>query len=254
MDVIDREFHGGVASRELLVLAFHKIGAPPAGSSNTWFYIPTPVFEEYLKWLRDSSWRVIDADTFVAGLTHPEILPLRSALLTFDDGYRSMCNTAVPLLSVYGFRSVLFVPTSFVGGTNCFDEGIEPEEPICDWDDLLEIQRCGVSLQSHGVTHRHLSELDLDELRHELRTSKSALETRTGQSVTLFSFPYGDGGSSLEIAATELCQAGYRAAFLYGGGRERIPPKSCYRLSRVAVGADTDLMAIVGDSKCSGLR
>jgi peptidoglycan/xylan/chitin deacetylase (PgdA/CDA1 family) len=247
MDLIDPEFHVDESSRELLVLAFHKIGAPPPGSSNTWFYIPIPVFEGYLKWLRDSSWRVIDADTFVAGLTHPEILPPRSALLTFDDGYRSMCNTAVPLLSVYGFRSVLFVPTSFIGGTNRFDQGVEPEEPICDWGDLLEIQRSGVSLQSHGVTHRHLSELGLDELRHELRASKSVLEARTGQSVTLFSFPYGDSGSSLEITATELCQAGYRAAFLYGGGRERIPPKSCYRLSRVAMGADTDLLAMLGE-------
>jgi len=89
MDAIDPEFDVNESSRELLVLAFHKIGAPPRGSSSTWFYIPVPVFEGYLKRLRDSSWRVIDADTFVASLTHPEILPRRSALLTFDDGYRS---------------------------------------------------------------------------------------------------------------------------------------------------------------------
>src|SRR5258708_3911873 len=246
MDAIDPKFHVDESCRELLVLAFHKIGAPPRGSSNTWFYIPIPVFEGYLKWLRDGSWRGIDADTFVASLTHPEILPPRSALLTVDDGYRSMRHAAVPLLSDYGFPSVLFVSTSFIGGTNRFDQGVEPEEPICDWDDLLEIQRSGVSLQSHGVTHRHLSELGLDELRHELWASKSALEARTGQSVTLFSFPYGDSGSSLEITATELCQAGYRAAFLYGGGRERIPPKSCYRLCRLAMGADTDLVAMLG--------
>jgi peptidoglycan/xylan/chitin deacetylase (PgdA/CDA1 family) len=248
MDAIDPEFHVNESSRELLVLAFHKIGAPPKGSSDTWFYIPIAAFEGYLKWLRDSSWRVIDADTFVAGLTHPEILPPRSALLTFDDGYRSIRHTAVPLLFDYGFPSVLFVPTSFIGGTNRFDQGVEPEEPICDWDDLLEIQRSGVSLQSHGVTHQHLSELGLDELRHELRTSKSALEARTGQLVNLFSFPYGDGGSSPETTATELGQAGYRAAFLYGGGRERIPPKSYYSLSRVAMGPNIDLMAMLGES------
>ena len=86
MDAIDPEFHVNESSRELLVLAFHKIGAAPRGSSNSWFYIPIPVFEGYLKRLRDSLWRVIDADTLVASLTHPEILPRRSALLTFDDG------------------------------------------------------------------------------------------------------------------------------------------------------------------------
>src|SRR5260370_13890781 len=115
----------------------------------------------------------MDAVTFVEGLSRPETLPSRSVLLTFDDGYCSMCHTVVPLLSAYRFPSVVFVPTSFVGDTNRFDRDVEPEEPICGWDDLLEMQRTGVSVQSHGVTHRRLSALGLDELRHELPATKS---------------------------------------------------------------------------------
>ncbi len=219
MELIDYESHATETSHELLVLGFHKIGLPPAGSGSTWFYIPESVFDGYLKELRDSTWQVIDAGTFVEGLSHPETLPPRSAL---------------------------FVPTSFVGDTNRFDRDVEPEEPICGWDDLLEMQRTGVSVQSHGVSHRHLSELGVDELRYELRESKSVLEARMGQAVTIFSFPYGDDGSDVEATAAELCQAGYRAAFLYGGGPERVPPASCYRLSRLAMGADTDLLAMLG--------
>jgi peptidoglycan/xylan/chitin deacetylase (PgdA/CDA1 family) len=245
MRLIDCESHATETSHELLVLAFHKIGLPPAGSESTWFYIPDSVFDGYLKELRDSTWQVIDAGTFVDGLSRPETLPQRSALLTFDDGYSSMRHTAVPLMSAYGFPSVVFVPTSFVGDTNRFDRDIEPEEPICGWDDLLEMQRTGVSVQSHGVTHRRLSELGRDELRYELRQSKSVLEARLGQAVTIFSFPYGDDGSDVEATAAELCQAGYRAALLYGGGSERVPPASCYRLSRLAMGADTNLLAIL---------
>src|SRR5882757_412428 len=159
MESIDYESHATETSHELLVLGFHKIGLPPAGSGSTWFYIPDSVFDGYLKELRDSTWQVIDAGTFVEGLSHPETLPPRSALLTFDDGYCSMRHTAVPRLSAYRFPSVVFVPTSFVGDTNRFDCDIEPEEPICGWEDLLEMQRTGVSVQSHGVTHRRLSEL-----------------------------------------------------------------------------------------------
>jgi peptidoglycan/xylan/chitin deacetylase (PgdA/CDA1 family) len=236
-------------SRKLLILAFHKIGAPASGGESTWFYTPQSLFKGCLTWLRDRAWKVLDADAFIEGLTHPESLPPRSALLTFDDGYCSMRHTAVPLLSEYGFPSVLFVPTDFIGRTNRFDHDIEPEEPICDWDDLIEIQRRGVSVQSHGVTHRHLSDLGIDELRRELRESKSLLETRTGRPVTMFSFPYGDAGSDVEITTTELCQAGYRAAFLYGGAPERIPPVSCYSLSRLAMGADTALEAVLEESE-----
>jgi peptidoglycan/xylan/chitin deacetylase (PgdA/CDA1 family) len=141
---------------------------------------------------------------------------------------------------------VVFAATNFIGGTNRFDQDVEPEEPICDWDDLLVMQRSGVSVQSHGVTHRRLSELGLDELRHELQDSKALLEARTGRPVTLFSFPYGDSGLNPEVTATELSKAGYRAAFLYGGGVERLAAASCYRLSRLAIGADTDLAGILG--------
>ena len=38
-----------------------------------------------------------------------------------------------------------------------------------------------------------------------------------------------------------LRHAGYRAAFLYGGGPVRLPGTSHYRLSRLAMGPDTDL-------------
>src|SRR5260370_2374386 len=102
-----------------------KRDLPPAGSGGTWFYIPDSVFDGYLKELRDSTWQVIDAGTFVEGLSRPETLPPRSVLLTFDDGYCSMCHTVVPLLSAYRLPSVVFVLTIFVGDTNRFDRDVE---------------------------------------------------------------------------------------------------------------------------------
>src|SRR5258708_39093898 len=99
VELIDYEPHKAETSHELLVLAFHKIGLPPAGSESTWFYIPDSVFDGYLKELRDSTWQVIDAGTFVAGLSRPATLPPRSALLTFDDAYCSSRRTAALLMS-----------------------------------------------------------------------------------------------------------------------------------------------------------
>ncbi len=76
-------------------------------------------------------------DTFLDGLTDPDRLPARGALLTFDDGYRSFRTHAVPQLLRFGVPALLFVPTDFIGGTNAFDADTrEPIERICDWDDL----------------------------------------------------------------------------------------------------------------------
>ena len=211
------------------------------GHSSTWFYISESVFEGYLRWLQGSNWRVIDAETFLHGLDFPDSLPGRAVLLTFDDGYRSMRYTALPLLRSFGFPSVLFVPVGYIGSTNGFDADVEPEEPICDWDDLEELQCGKVSIQSHGVTHRRLSMLDDAQLRYEIEYSKIAIESRMGHAVNIFPFPYGDNGREARVTRAVLREAGYSAAFLYGGGPNVIPPRDRFGLQRLAVGPDTDL-------------
>jgi peptidoglycan/xylan/chitin deacetylase (PgdA/CDA1 family) len=230
-------------SRRLAILGFHKIGLPPPGHSSTWFYISESVFEGFLRWLQGSSWRVIDAETFLRGLDFPDSLPERAALLSFDDGYRSMRHVALPLLRSFGFPSVLFVPVSYIGSTNSFDADVEPEEPICSWDDLEELQCGKVSVQSHGVTHRRLSTLDEAQLRYEVGYSKKAIESRMGHAVKIFSFPYGDNGREPQATTAVLREAGYSAAFLYGGGSNVIPPRDRFGLQRLAMGPNTDLTA-----------
>jgi hypothetical protein len=133
-------------SRRLAVLGFHKIGPPAPGHSGTWFYVSEAVFESFLRWLPANSWQVIDAETFLRGLEFPAGLPERAALLTFDDGYRSMREIALPLLRSFGLPSVLFVPVSYIGCTNHFDADIEPEEPICSWDCGFRRLRTGIPI------------------------------------------------------------------------------------------------------------
>jgi peptidoglycan/xylan/chitin deacetylase (PgdA/CDA1 family) len=162
-------------------------------------------------------------------------------LLTFDDGYRSMRHVALPLLRTFGFPAVLFVPTGFIGLVNSFDAGIEPEEPICDWDDLLELQRHDVSVQSHGVSHRRFSGLSEEDRDRELAHSKASLEDRLGKPVELFSYPYGDCGSDCGPSVSATRRAGYRAACVYGGGPIEVPVVDVHRIERIAMGPGTNL-------------
>ena len=227
--------------RTLAILGFHKIGDPSPGGWETWFYIPEATFADQLRYLQENNWQVIDLATFLRGLTTPDSLPKRSALLTFDDGYRSMLTSALPVLRKFGYPSVLFVPTDFIGGTNSFDADCEPEEPICDWDELRELERWGVSVQPHGASHRQFSELNLAQQEEELHRSKATLEAGLGKRVEVFSYPYGDDGVDSQVVKKALLQAGYQAACLYGGGPNRVPLANPYRLARVAMGPDTDL-------------
>jgi peptidoglycan/xylan/chitin deacetylase (PgdA/CDA1 family) len=228
-------------ARSLAILGYHKIGEPPPDGRQTWFYVPEEIFAGHLSYLRDHGWHVIDLPALLGGITAPESLPERAALLTFDDGYRSMRTVALPWLLRFGYPAVLFVPTDYIGGSNGFDAGYEPEEAICDWDDLREVERLGVSIQSHGASHRSFSKLSLPEQQEELARSKITLEAGLEKPVEVFAYPYGDGGTDPRLTGTALERAGYRAACLYKGGPNLLPIAEPYRLTRLDMGPDTDL-------------
>jgi peptidoglycan/xylan/chitin deacetylase (PgdA/CDA1 family) len=227
-------------SRTLAILSFHKIGPAPGGWE-TWFYVPQATFVGYLEYLKEDGWQVLDVAAFLRGLAEPDSLPERAALITFDDGYRSILDHGLPELRRFGYPAVMFVPTAFIGGHNDFDADNEPEEAICGWEELRELERCGVSVQSHGVAHRAFSELNVRERQQELLRSRAVLEDGLGKPVEVFSYPYGDCGPEPGAARRVLERAGYRAACLYGGRPHRVPVADRYRLDRLAVGPDTDL-------------
>jgi peptidoglycan/xylan/chitin deacetylase (PgdA/CDA1 family) len=236
--------------KRVAVLGYHKIGPPAPGGWETWFYIPEDMFAEQLALLRDGGWQPVDMTTFVEGLFEPERLPDQTALITFDDGQRSVREVALPVLERFGYPGILFVPTDFVGQTNTFDS--EPDEPLCDWDDLRELLDRGVAVQSHGESHRYFTELGPQERALELERSKTVLEQELERAVELFAFPYGDdAGLPPELHET-LRRTGYVGAFGYGGGPFSLPVTDPYRLERVAMGPDTDLEAVLESGRSDG--
>jgi peptidoglycan/xylan/chitin deacetylase (PgdA/CDA1 family) len=235
------------SNRTLAILGFHKIGEPPAGGWETWFYVPEDTFAGYLGYLHRNGWQVIDLPAFLGGLAEPDSLPERAALITFDDGYRSNLHVALRYLRQFGYPAVIFVPTDFIGGYSTFDPG-EPEEAICDWEDLRELEGWGVSVQSHGASHRPFSELALAEQEGELHRSKAVLEAGLGKRVEVFAYPYGDGGDPQSVGGA-LKRAGYRAACSYKGGPNPLPVANPYRLTRLAMGPNTDLRVALGQER-----
>jgi O-antigen biosynthesis protein len=221
----------------LAILSYHKIGPPADGAWPTWFHVPERTFAGHLELLEEGGWQILDVAAALATLAKP--MRTRAALITFDDGHRSVLERAAPLLAERAYPAVAFVPTGFVGRRSEWDaETHEPPEPICTWDELRRLQVLGVSVQSHGVTHRAFSHLGPPELEGEVVGSKAQLETELGTPVELLSFPYGDAGAGDVRAA--LVRAGYHGACLYGGGVVSAPVDP-FALPRIPIGADTDL-------------
>jgi peptidoglycan/xylan/chitin deacetylase (PgdA/CDA1 family) len=202
--------------------------------------VPGEVFAAQIEELRADGWQPIAHGDLIRGLGMPDGLPPKAFLVTFDDAYLSLRDEAVTWLERLDLPAVVFAPTDFIGGWNRFDHDVEPREEICDWDNLRELERRGVSIQSHGVSHRAFSSIPFTEQERETTTSKRIIEEQLGSRVELFAYPYGDPGDAQRVPEA-LERAGYEAGFCYGGGAFRLPVTTPYLLPRLAMGPDTDV-------------
>lgn len=233
--------------KKIAILGYHKIGDPPEGGWPTWSYVGADEFADQLQFLKTNEWCVIDAAGFIAGLFQPETLTEKTALISFDDGYRSNLEIALPLLQKFNYPAVVFIPTDFIGSYNAFDADIyyEPVEPICTWDELRELEKNRISVQSHGLSHRKLSELSMQEQELEITRSKKIIEANLNKQVELFSFAYGDAGSDPVITERMLKSVGYRGACLYGGNAFEMKEANPFALERIAVGPGTNMSLVL---------
>lgn len=231
--------------RQVAILAHHKIGPIPPDGWDSWYYVAAEAFAGQLRWLKENGYAYLGLDAFLAGLERPETLPEKSALVTFDDGYRSFFRYGLPELQAAGCPAVVFVPTDLVGKTNAWDQGAEPPEPLCTWDELRELERAGIAVQPHGAGHVPLVDRDDAAIEHEIAEPKRQIETRLGRPASLFSFPFGDNSARPDKVDAFLAKHGYRAACLYKGGPLTLPSANRFRLTRIALGADSDLPSLL---------
>jgi peptidoglycan/xylan/chitin deacetylase (PgdA/CDA1 family) len=236
-----------LGNSRLAILGYHKIGEPSAGARTTAWYIPERTFKEHLHYLSTQSWEAISAERFLKGLSEPDSLPLRAVLLTFDDGYKTMLSITSRCLAEFGYPSVAFIPTHYIGGHNDWDNGRELREPICSWDDLRELEQCGCSIQSHGVRHEGFARLAQQEQEEELCRSKAVIEAELGKPVEIFAYPYEQVSSDRRALCEALKRAGYRAACLFPnpGGVSKVPVEDIYFLPRVPMFVNSDLPTLL---------
>lgn len=214
------------------VLYYHLITAAPPPSPFRKITVPPGRFARQLRVLRWLGWRSIGLDEFMDHLeagTHPAG---RRVAITFDDGHADNATTALPLLRAAGFGATVFVAAGAIGGRLHLNASPTPEgEPIVTPDQIRQMIREGMDVQSHGMTHRNLADLPPAEAREEIVRSKEILEQITERPVRYFAHPYG----SFKPAHLEmLAEAGYRAAFsTVRGKRHSLAERFC--LKRIPV-------------------
>jgi peptidoglycan/xylan/chitin deacetylase (PgdA/CDA1 family) len=200
--------------RSLRVLMYHKVNDLPGNRMS----ISVRLFDEQMAQLRELGYRAVDLDAVLAHYRDGVALPDGAVLITFDDGYRDNLVNAAPILARHGYAAVQFVPIAYVGDSQPLPHerhlaahGVH--NPTVDWGEIRELERYGVRVESHGISHRPLAELELDEAAREIAISKIKLEEKLGRQVRAFSYVKGSEADYKPVHPSLVRQAGYELAF-----------------------------------------
>ena len=200
--------------RSLRVLMYHKVNDLPRNRMS----MPVSLFDEQMAQLRELGYTVVGLDAVRAHYLDGVPLPPGAVLITFDDGYRDNLVNAAPLLKQHGYPAVQFVPIAYVGETlplphekHLSAHGVH--NPTVDWDEIRELEGYSVSIESHGISHKPLAELEIDEAAREIALSKLKLEERLGRPVRAFSYVKGSEADYKPVHPSLVRQAGYDLAF-----------------------------------------
>jgi len=222
----------GIHERTLCVLMYHKVNDV---EGNTVTVSPS-TFDEQMAQLGELDYTVVSLDDVLAHYVDRRPLPPRAVLITFDDGYLDNLEQAVPVLQKYGYPAVLFAPIAYLGANRPLphDEHLAVRGIVnrtLDWKQLAELEQAGVRVESHGIGHRPLADLEVDEAAREITLSKLRLEEALGRPIRAFAYVKGSEAHYRPVHLSLLRQAGYDVAFtsISGGNGSHTDPLQLHR-------------------------
>jgi peptidoglycan/xylan/chitin deacetylase (PgdA/CDA1 family) len=188
------------------ILLYHRFGLTVTDSMT----MTTTVFESHLKYLRDNGYTVIPLRQFVdyyLGKGPP--LPLRSVVITTDDGHKTVYTDMFPLVKKYHIPVTLFLYPSAISNASY----------AMTWDQLRDMKKTGLfSFQSHSYWHpnfnkdkKRLKPAEYEKfVEMQFKKSKEKLEKELNVKVDMLAWPFGIYDDDL---IGKAIRAGYMAAF-----------------------------------------
>lgn len=202
---MERESHRAV---NVPILMYHHLttGIPQPGR----YEISRAQFEQELEVIQRLGYRTLTLGAMLRALREGEDQVRRCVVITFDDGYRSFRELALPALQARSMTATLFVPAGHIGGTNTWDIGRGfAERVIMNETELKDVLAQGVEIGAHGWQHVDLRGCSPQRLEREIAGARTELAQRLGAEIRTFCYPYGHYSSAM---FGPLREAGYAGA------------------------------------------
>lgn len=223
------------------VLLYHHILPDEDKDTDVWrnnnITISTSEFRRHMQMLTDGGYNVVTADEVVAYVRGEILLPDKSIMLCFDDGYKSNTYYAAPILREFGFKATVFA--IICGYEGEYQESYERDALQKITPNDLAPNLDVIDQQCHTyANHNHLPEQSYDQIYNDLMIAQSVY------ACDYFAFPYGDYN---DTAVSAVKAAGFDAAFSTVE-RNAKPGDDIYLIPRYTVispMADSDYLKLI---------
>ena len=165
----------------------------PSDPINTNLSVPVESFREQVRALKNAGYQTITFNN----LLNRQIVE-KPIIITFDDGYQDVFDSAYPVLRENNQTGTVFVMSNFIGSPGYLDK------------EKIELMlKGGFELGSHTISHPDLAKADPSTLEYQIKSSKEILEKEFSRPIEVLCYPSGRHNLQvIEIAR----RAGYRAA------------------------------------------
>lgn len=183
------------------ILVYHKIGkvllSPVNNKPLKAFTVSQDIFEEQIQFIKSEGYTPLTMQDLIRDKQN-QTLPPKPIAITFDDGWRSQYENALPILVKNNIPATFYIYTGVIGG-----------KAYMTWDNLHELVADNMEIGDHTKNHPRLTKIAPEKLDEELLQSKIILERDLHVKVTDFAYPYGNYNDNI---IKELKQYGYISA------------------------------------------
>lgn len=227
---------------------YHNISLHQEESLGLTLYIDK--LEEQLQYINQNNYKTY----FASEIEDETLLAKKSILITFDDVTKNQLLYASPLLIKYKIKATFFVPFSYVGQSDLWNEG---SQELMTVTELKSLNSEIIELGHHSFFHKKYSTLSIRAIQEDIDKSYEFIFNNNLNVYSALAYPYGDfpkKGIHKQEFFSLLKKNNIKMAFRIGNRVNRFPFKNKFEIKRIDIKGEDNLFIFKLKLKLGKLR
>jgi peptidoglycan/xylan/chitin deacetylase (PgdA/CDA1 family) len=198
--------------------------------------------EKQFQYLKDNDYKTFHFDE----LEKMKSIPKKSIVLTFDDVTENQLVFAVPLLDKFNLKASFFIPFSYIGKTDLWNQssGISGEK-IMTIEQLKQLNIERIELGYHSYLHKKYSLLSELEIENDFIKCEEIIKANNLKIYPALAYPFGNypkNGIEKENFKQIVAKNKIKFGLKIGNRPNRFPFKDNYEIKRIEIKGNHSLM------------